>query len=137
MTWKRTLIFVSIFIVIIGTPIFAISNPAMDIYMDRANEDPHSSTNKWLLLNMCGGICYKTMRPERSADAYRKYMEAYGVDDPEYRFVWIRYANSLEDSNQNAAAEEQYLLIQETPTMAEYWDEARKGVLRVRYQKRK
>lgn len=141
MTWKRTLIFLGIFIVILGTPLVAITNPAMDFYMSRVEKEPKTSLNRWLLLNMCGGLCYKTMRPDRSADAYRKFLEVWGPDDPDYPFAWIRYAQSLEDSHQNQAAEEQYLLIQEiygaNPDMVEYTEEARKGVLRVRYQKRK
>jgi tetratricopeptide (TPR) repeat protein len=141
MTWKKTLIIIGAVVTILGAPILAISNPAMDFYQSRIDQNPKTSFNRWLQLRVCGGLCYKTMRPERSVDAYRKFLENWGPEDPDYPFAWLRYANSLEDTHQNQAAEEQYMLIMEhysgNAEMGELAEEAKRGILRVRYQKRK
>ncbi|MBI2900688.1 MAG: hypothetical protein HYY17_10930 [Planctomycetes bacterium] len=139
MPWKRVLLYGVIFITILATPFVLLSNPMMDVYQERIDKNPKTSFNRWLQLRM-GGICYKTLRPERSAPAYRKFMENF-PDDPEYNFVWMRYAQSLEDCHQNKEAEEQYILMMETledrPELAEFRDEAKRGWLRTKYQKRK
>lgn len=139
MSWKKTLAFIGVFIALLTTPLVLVSNPMMDVYQERIDKEPKTSFNRWLQLKTAS-ICYKTMRPERSADGYRKFMTNF-PDDPEYPHAWLRYAQSLEECHKNAEAEEQYVLMyevwEEKPEWAELREEARRGILRVRYQKRK
>ncbi|GEM_PF-3023967 len=139
MSWKKTLFAIALFIALLATPMVLASNPLMDYYQERIDRNPKTSFHRWLQLRV-GGVCYKTLRPERSADAYRKFMTNF-PQDPEFDFAWMRYAQSLEDANRNAEADEQYVLMMEAwedrPERAEEREEARRGMLRVRYQKRK
>lgn len=139
MPWKKLFLIVGLFILVLGTPVFLASNPMMDVYQGWIDEDPKSSFHKWLCLRS-GDLCYRTLRPERSADFYKRFLDN-NPDDERVPRVWLRYAMSLETCNKNQAATEQYELILDKygdeGRFSEIADEARRGVLRTRYQKPK
>ncbi len=132
-TWRKMAAIALIVMGIIIIPIFLISNPMLDWYVARVNKNPNSGFSKWLLMNSAG-TCYKTLRPERSAEMYFRYMELY-PDDPERPFVLMRYAMSLEDSNQNANAIAAYQqFMNEYPDLPEKRD-AEQAIDRIKYVK--
>lgn len=139
MAWKKLLLVVGIFVLLLGTPVFLASNPMMDVYQGWIDEDPKTSFHRWLSLRG-GDLCYRTMRPERAADFYKRFLDN-NPEDGRYPPTWLRYAQSLENCNRNQAATEQYELIldkyDEEGRFSELAAEARRGVLRTRYQKPK
>lgn len=136
-TWKKTALILGVFVLLIGGPLFLISNPMMDYYQERCEKEPASGFNQWLLLNICGGMNYKTMRAERSEVAYRKYMEFYPTDTENRPLALLRYAQSLDDQNKNQAALEIYeQFLEEFPSHPEA-NTAELGIKNIKYVKPK
>lgn len=132
-SWKKILLLCGVVIGIIVLPLFLFSNPMVDYYARRAEADPESGLNKWLLM-ASADICYKTSRPEKSAEFYYKFMEKYPAD-PRRPRVFMRYAQSLEDANRNKEAEAMYLRYMEEYPDREDKSEAESGLHRIRYTK--
>ena len=133
MTWKKTALFVAIFVLVLGGPFFLISTPMMDVYQGWIDQEPQTDFHKGLQLWM-GGICYKTMRSDQSVNMYRKYLEYYPTSE-DRPFAMLRYAQSLDDEDRNAEAIEAYeQLINEYPTH-EYAQDAQEGIRSIKYVK--
>ena len=132
-TWKKIALLCGIVIGIIVLPLFLFSNPMVNYYARRVDENPDSGLNKWLLM-ASADICYKTMRPELSAEFYYKFMEKY-PDDPRRPQLFMRYANSLEDANRNKEADAMYMRYVEEYPDREDKAQAESGLHRIRYTK--
>lgn len=129
-SWKKILLLGGALLGIIVLPLFLFSNPMVDYYARRADENPGSGLNKWLLM-ASADVCYKTMRPEKSADFYYKFMEKY-PEDPRRPQVFLRYAMSLEDANRRKEAEAMYLRYIEEYPDREDKAQAESGLVRIR-----
>src|SRR5438094_7157926 len=101
-TWKKIVVICAIFVGLIILPVFLCSSVMMGYYQGKVDKEPNTNFNKWLQLAI-GDVCYKTMRPEIAADAYRKFRDNY-KDDERRPYAYLRYAQSLEDSSRNADA---------------------------------
>lgn len=131
MTFKKTLLIALIFVLVITLPLVMISNSMMDVYQDKIDAHPTSGFNKWLQLTTAG-ICFKTDRPERALDGYKKYMERF-PEDPEYAFCLLRYAQSLEEAKRYEEALEQYDLFLTYYPSHDDVETARQGITRIKY----
>ena len=101
-TWKKILITMGVFVGIIVLPIYLCSNGMMDYYQVRIDRDPNTNFSRWLQIKSAD-TCYNTMRPERSVEYYRRFLERYPTDErrPHAKF---RLALSLEGAGRNADA---------------------------------
>ncbi len=135
MTWKKILLIAGSVVALIALPMIIVSNPMMDFYQGRIDRNPNSGFSKWLQLTMAN-VCYKTMRPERSAVCYYKFLERY-KDDVRRPWVMLRYGYSLEDANRNAEAIEVYQQVYNEYPESEEGKDALSGISRVRYMKPK
>jgi hypothetical protein len=80
--WKKWTALLSVAGLIVFGPTLGLSSPAMDAYMSYCENHKGEDFSKWLHLKVAG-ICAKTLRPDRAADAYRKYYDWYrNVQDP-------------------------------------------------------
>lgn len=127
------LLFGGIAIGIILLPFLSVSNPMMGYYHSRIDKNPTTDFNKWLHL-WTAGVCYKTMRPEKAADYYYKYLERF-PEDPQRPFLMFRYASSLDDANRNADAIKAYQVFMEEYPEDPNRQSADNSVTRIRYQK--
>lgn len=132
-TWKKLLLTVGIFVGLIGLPVFLCSSSMMEVYQQRIDKDPDTDFNKWLLIT-CADLCYKTMRPELSAEYYRKFRDRH-KSDPRRPHAYLRYAKSLEDCSRNADAIEEYRRYMEEYPEREDSKEAFNGIDRIKYVK--
>ncbi|HXG62129.1 MAG TPA: tetratricopeptide repeat protein [Planctomycetota bacterium] len=131
--WKKTLGVCIAFVLLVVLPIFLLSNPMMDAYQRKIDRNPNSDFSRWLQL-ATADACYRTMRAERAADYYRRFLERYR-EDPRRPYALLRYGMSLEEAGRNAdaiAAYEQFLT--EYPDRPERAD-AHAGIERIRYIK--
>jgi len=135
MSWKKILLFVGIFVALLALPMILISSPMMDFYQGRVDKNPNSNFSKWLQLTMAN-VCYKTMRPERSAVYYYRFLERYR-DDERRPWVMLRYGYSLEDANRNAEAIEVYQQVYNEYPEREEGKDALASINRVRYMRPK
>lgn len=131
-SWKKTFTLLGIFIVIVVTPCVLLSNRMCDWYQEQADKDPKSEFWKWMAITSAN-TCYRTGRPEKSADYYRRYLERYPEDEEQRPFVKLRWGKSLEDSKRGTEAIAVYESYE-----ADYPDrpdaaEARNGITRIRY----
>ena len=132
-TWKKLLAIVLIFVGVIVLPVFLCSNSMMEYYQQRIDKEPNTDFNKSLLMT-CADLCYKTMRPELSAEYYRKFRDRY-KDDPRRPHAFLRYAKSLEDCGRNADAIEEYRRYMEEYPEREDSKDAFNGIDRIKYVK--
>ena len=132
-TWKKLVGICLFFVIIILLPIFLCSNTMMTYYQKKIDAEPNTDNHKWLQLKM-GDICFKTMRPEMSAEYYRKFRDNY-KEDERRPYAYFRYARSLEDSDRNADAIAEFQrFIEEYPDRPEAKDAAI-GIDRIKYTK--
>lgn len=132
-SWKKILITLGTFVGIIVLPIYLCSNGMMDYYQKRIDREPNTNFNKWLQI-ASADVCYKTMRPELSAEYYRRFRDRY-KDDPRRPYAFLRYAKSLEDCGRNADAIEEYKRYMEEYPEREDSKEAFNGIDRIKYVK--
>lgn len=132
-SWKKTLGACVAFILLVVLPIFLVSNPMMDDYQRRIDRNPNSDFSRWLQF-ASANVCYRTLRPERAAEYYRRFLERYR-EDPRRPLALLRYGQSLEEAGRNSdaiAVYEQFLT--EYPDLPER-AEAQAGIERIRYIK--
>jgi len=132
-TWKKLLAIVIFFVALIVLPVFLCSSTMMSYYQTRIDREPNTDFNKWLLITSAD-ICYKTMRPELSAEYYRKFRDLHKTD-ARRPYAFFRYAHSLEDCSRNADAIAEYQrFIEEYPNREEA-PLCLMGIDRIRYIK--
>jgi len=132
-TWKKTLAVCVVFLVLAVLPLFLLSNPMMDYYQRRIDRDPDRPSSCWLQLKTAD-VCSATMRPERAAEYYRRFLMRYR-QDVRRPYALLRYGMSLEEAGRNADAiivYEQILI--EYPDREER-DRAAAGIDRIKYVK--
>lgn len=135
LTWKKIALIAGFFVSLVAGPLILLSNPMMDYYQKRIDKNPNSDFSKWLQLTMAN-MCYKTMRPERSAVYYYNYLERY-KDDVQRPWVMLRYGLSLEEASRTAEALQVYQqILDDYPNRDEARDAAQ-GMDRIRYVKPK
>lgn len=132
-TWRKTIIWVGIPLLIVLSPLFLMSSGMMDIYQERIDANPKTDFNKWLQLTSAN-ICYKTLRPEMAAERYRKFMAHY-PEDENVRFCLLRLASSLEDAEKTADALVVYQQFVDEYPGGDDTREAQGGLDRLRYMK--
>jgi TolA-binding protein len=135
LTWKKIALIDGFFVSLVALPLILLSNPMMDYYQKRIDRNPNSNFSKWLQLNMAH-MCYKTMRPERSAVYYYNYLERY-KDDVQRPRVMLRYGLSLEEANRTAEALQVYQQVIDDYPHGEEAKDAAQGMDRIRYVKPK
>ena len=135
MTWKKIVLIAGFFVSLIAVPLILISNPMMDVYQGRIDKNPNSGFSQWLQITMAN-VCYKTMRPERSAVYYYKFLINY-KDDARRPWVMLRYGYSLEDANRNAEAIEVYQQVYNEYPEREEGKDALASINRVRYMRKR
>ena len=132
-TWKKLLGVCVFLILLVATPVFLCSNPMMDFYQKRIDKDPDSENSRWLQLKTAD-ICMKTMRPERAAEYYWRFLERY-PEDPKRLYALLQYGEALDECNRNKDAIEVFTQVIEEYPGTEEAETARKGADRCKYVK--
>lgn len=101
-TWKRLLLIMSFFLLLVVLPVSLLSNGMMEHCQSTIDREPNTPFNRWLQL-ATADACYRTFRPGMAADYYRRFWERYPTDERR-PYAWLRYAQSLEDSARSADA---------------------------------
>lgn len=131
-TWKKTFLLLGIFIFIVVTPCILLSTGMCDWYQEKADEDVKSEFWKWMAMTSAN-TCFRTGRPEKSAEYYRRYLERYPDDKEERPFVLLRVGKSLEDDGRGHEAIAVYMAYEEEYSHRPDVQEARDGITRIRY----
>ena len=115
-------------------------NPMCDVYYGWVKEDPKNEKSGWInhqwLLLATADMCYKTMREEKSALYYYKYMVFYPEDKETRPHALLRYAHALNESNENKLAIQVYLqFVEEYPDRTKDVKSAQQGIYNIKYFK--
>ena len=136
LNWKKILIFVLIPLALVATPLILCSNPMIDSFQESINENPRTGFNEWRQFAICW-ICMNTMRYDRAARGYKAFIENFDPDTPgqeeNYPFAFFHYAYALESEEKWDEAKEQYEAFQDAYPNHELYDEAVKGIRRIKY----
>ncbi len=133
-TWKKTLIALIVFLVLVALPVLLLSNPMMAVYQGHIDAHPRSNFSRWLQITSAN-VCFSTWRPERAVDSYQRFLDLYREDERR-PFALLRLGLSLEGAGRNADAVVRYdQFLVEYPDRPER-SEIQAGLARIRFVNR-
>lgn len=134
LTWKKIMLLTLLFTLLLLLPIFLMTDRMMVLYQERIDADPTSDFSQWLQLAV-GDVCFRTMRPEKAAEAYYKYLERY-PEDERRDIILFNYARSLEDADRIEEARDTYEQFLAEYPEHEKTTEVNEGLRRLKFRSR-
>lgn len=133
MSWKKIFILLGLFSLLIFLPIFICLTSTLLYFQSMVDDSPQASMAKWTQMAIAD-VFYYTRRPERSVDAYWKFINLY-PEDPRVPAATYYYAASLDDMGKRDKAMEAYTYFIEKYPDNDKTDDAREAHTRLKLNK--
>ena len=135
LTWRKIAIVCAGFMSIFLIPLGLCSEMMLDFYFERAAVEANSEFTK-TVLRKASWMAFRTLRYEKAAEGYRRYLEMYPEDEDRPQLL-LQYGLALEESARFKYAVEIYEEIIDSYPDTPEREESKVAIDRIRYVRRR